>query len=307
MDAKKFFKKNIIIGIGLIFLGIVYSRFYNTYIDSGKAKFYSFNNLKNNSIKLVILGNSHTRWGIKSSKEDILNLALGSQNYYYDLKVLKQYSNKIQKNATVIIPISILSFYKSGEKELNNYIGILPKNELKNVSLKDYFLLKYFSGFFPITNLYKAKDYFIEIIKKKEIYKNFSGYPKDFNMNLRIKENKKGVKDHLMNRDIIQEKEFLELLEYIYINEWHIILITTPFSYLYNNEIERIEKEAFKVRIYNNIEEVEKKIGKKFIYFDYSHDKRFENKLEYFFDDDHLNEKGAEYFTNILLNDIGIN
>lgn len=63
-------------------------------------------------------------------------------------------------------------------------------------------------------------------------------------------------------------------------------------------------KNAFKERIYDNVEEIERILNKKFIYLDYSHDERFENNLEYFIDGDHLNEKGAKYFTEILLEDL---
>ena len=39
-------------------------------------------------------------------------------------------------------------------------------------------------------------------------------------------------------------------------------------------------------------------------YYDYSHDERFETNLQYFGDADHLNPKGAIYFTNLLLEEI---
>lgn len=100
------------------------------------------------------------------------------------------------------------------------------------------------------------------------------------------------------------EKDFINLITYIESKKWNYVLITTPFSYLYNENIEKYQKGAFKERIYDNIKEVEKRLEKKFVYLDYSHDSRFENNLEYFFDDDHLNEKGAKYFTEILLEDL---
>ena len=39
-------------------------------------------------------------------------------------------------------------------------------------------------------------------------------------------------------------------------------------------------------------------------YYDYSHDDRFYNNLDYFSDSDHLNEEGAAYFTDILWNEV---
>lgn len=95
-----------------------------------------------------------------------------------------------------------------------------------------------------------------------------------------------------------------EILNFCEEKNFKPILISTPQTYLYN---EQIGEENYQERIYDNIKEVENKMNKKYLYLDYSHDKRFINNLEYFSDDDHLNEKGAEYFTQILLNDLRIN
>ena len=72
----------------------------------------------------------------------------------------------------------------------------------------------------------------------------------------------------------------------------------------YTDELERIENNIFENKIYKNLEKVEEIQEKKYIFLDYSHDKRFKNSADYFMDDDHLNEKGAEHFTEILLRDI---
>ncbi|MGL5903203.1 MAG: hypothetical protein ACRCZO_11005, partial [Cetobacterium sp.] len=79
------------------------------------------------------------------------------------------------------------------------------------------------------------------------------------------------------------------------------ILVTTPQTYLYN---ERIGKNNYEERIYSKIRKINELFENKLIYLDYSHDERFENNLDLFYDDDHLNKKGAEIFTKIVLEDL---
>lgn len=304
ITVKKFILLNLLVSFLILISMYFISKFYMGYIDSGRAKFYIYETSKEKSKNIVILGNSHTRWGIKSDNEEIMNLALGSQSYFYDLRLLKKYSSKIKDEAIIIIPVSILSFYQENNEIVDNYIGILPRKELLEIENKEYYLKNNFLAFFPITNLYKIKDYMSTNFKNYKFEKELYGYPKDFDTELRLKENKKTVEGHLKIKEKKQEKVFNELLTYIYKKNWIPILVTTPFSYLYNEGIEKIDANAYEDRIYKNIEELEKIFNKDFIYLDYSHDKRFENNLEYFFDDDHLNEKGAEYFTRILIEDI---
>ncbi len=105
------------------------------------------------------------------------------------------------------------------------------------------------------------------------------------------KESIKTVKDHMTPKEVIAKEELKKILTYIENEKWQAIFITTPFTQIYNQNIENIDRDAYKIRIYDNIKEIEKEMNKKYLYLDYSHDKRFENNLEYFYDDDHLNKK----------------
>lgn len=235
-----------------------------------------------------------------------MNLALSSQSLYYDLQLIKKYENRIKENAIVIIPISIFSFYSHFNEEINKrYVHLLEKKNILGIDNKTYFLTKNFSILYPPTTMFeklrnlKNNDTLILGIRKS----------KNLKLEERKRESISTVQGHLgiFNKEYSvknAEKDFINLITYIESKKWNYVLITTPFSYLYNENIEKYQKGAFKERIYDNIKEVEKKLGTKFIYLDYSHDSRFENNLEYFFDDDHLNEKGAKYFTEILLKDL---
>ena len=173
---------------------------------------------------------------------------------------------------------------------------------------KEYFLGKYFSVTQPFTKLNKILKYVLVSIKKRKFDKMYIIYPKE----LPLEEKRKaaitaslshlGINDARYNNDknigINQLKSILNFCEE---KGFRPILISTPQTSFYNKQI---GDENYHKRIYDNIKKVEIQLNKKYLYLDYSHDKRFVNNLEYFMDSDHLNEKGAEYFTEILLFDL---
>lgn len=255
-------------------------------------------------LKIVNLGSSHGFYDIKYPKDiNGYNLALDSQNLYYDWKILKQYKNNLEEKAVVIIPISIFSFY--GDKDLGDidlnerYYNFLNWNDIYLGNRYKDFLIKKFYAFYDGKALVKTLIYIINSLKDGKLeYKELKWPNKKLTLEEKIKEAEKTTKRHMRRTEVHMEyiKNILELCKE---NNLVSVLITTPQSYLYN---ERIEDKQYKERIYDKIKSLKKEYS--FIYLDYSRDKRFENNLELFYDDDHLNEKGAEYFTDILLNDI---
>lgn len=301
MKIKKYIKYNIFIMAILIVVLLYLSNYYNKNLDNGIKKFKIYEKLNEKSVSIVNVGSSHGMLGIISNSNNIMNLANSAQNYYYDLKLLKKYSDKIEEDAIVIIPVSIFSFYNREQNTIDkNYIKILEFKDIKNISKKDYLLEKYLSAVFPINNLgrilqssFLVSKKEVEIISEEERKK---GVSKIVNYHLGIN----GSKIYSIKNS---EEDFKELLLYIKSKAWTPILITTPFTYIYNDEIERVYKEAYDERIYKNIEIATKELGD-ILYLDYSQDERFINNLDYFSDSDHLNKRGAEYFTQILLSDI---
>lgn len=309
MKLKKYNILNLIIYFIILIFLYVLSVFYNSHINLGTTKFFKYNLYEEKSVSIVNLGSSHGFYGIKYSDDKAMNLAKDSQIIYYDLKLLQKYSSKIKDDAVIIIPISIFSFYSNDNDEINkNYINLLPFKKIKNIELKEYVMGKNFSILYPPTRIIET----IKFIREKGIYqKVFYTERADLEKNKLEEESKETVKRHLdkeRNEDgkLIKkaEDDIYNLIDFINENNWKIVFITTPFSYFYNQGIENIDSNAYKERIYDNIKNLEAKYNKKYLYLDYSHDERFEKNLEYFFDDDHLNEKGAEYFTGILLKDI---
>lgn len=186
MNLKKFTILNISTTILILVVSYLLSYYDSHYIDDTKKRLYLYENIQDKSIKIVNLGSSHGRYGIKYGEQDKLNLASNAQIFYYDFQLLKKYEDKISEGAIVIIPISIISFYNQAEKNLDkNYSGILEKNKLVNIDNLTYFLQKYFSIYFPPqklltliknfkTNKFLIADGYHEITLELEVMKEES-------------------------------------------------------------------------------------------------------------------------------------
>ena len=306
---KQFLKINLI--LSFLLLGILYffSYLWINYFDENSSKFLRLNQEKSfYELKIVNLGSSHTKYGIKYPKDiNGYNFALSAQTFYYDNKILKKYSNKLKENCIVIIPISIFSFYAGMDTENidENYIFILEKKDILHLKNKEYFLLKYFSATQPLSRLYKTFFNIIDVLKNRNLNKFEVIYHNNFTLLEMKNDSIEAVERHLKNSSLennyISIQQVIEILKFLEEKKYIPIFITTPTTYLFN---EQMGIKNFEKRIYNNIKEVEKQMGKKYLYLDYSHDQRFEKNIEYFMDSDHLNENGAEYFTEILLEDI---
>ena len=306
---KKFVIYNII--LSLILINILYglSWIWANYIESTSVKFLDLERKNTKNLKIVNIGSSHTTYGIKYP-ENIkgYNLGLSSQVFYYDFEILKKYYNRFDEDCVIIIPISIFSFNNGLNQHISSYIKFLDRSIFKDITRNEYILQKYFSVTQPIVTIPETLKYIIVSLKNRKFNKKYIIYGD----NLSFEEKQKAAIEtkslHLgfVYKENYHDKsiginQLINILNFCEEKNFKPILISTPQTYLYN---EQMGEKNYKERIYNNIKEVEKQIGKKYLYLDYSHDKRFINNLEYFSDDDHLNEKGAEYFTKILLNDI---
>lgn len=304
---KKYIYRNTFLSILLIGSLYIISWMNNNFFDEERVKFIEYNKLEKNSVNIVSLGSSHGKFGLNLWEKDELNLGTNSQNFYYDLKLVQKYEKKIKKEAVVIVPVSIFSFYNNYDSDKDTrYVIPLKRKELQNnfLNKKEYFFRKYFSAVFPITNFFKIIKYFL----KNGINKNYVEYPENLILEKKIKDAQESGRRHIGIDSIYNkknaDKDFINLIEYLLKKEYKIIIITTPLTSFYIEEIEKIDKNIFEKRIYHNLDKILNGLNQNIFYFDYSHDSRIINNMEYFFDGNHLNKKGAEYFTEILLRDI---
>lgn len=309
MRIKKFVISNITLSIILITVLYGLSWFYINYVNDRTVKFMEYNKLSDNSVDIVTLGSSHGKFGIKLDKKNQMSLSLESQRFYYDFKMLEKYEKKLKEGAVIIIPLSIFSFYENEEffngETYKNYINLLRKNDIrKKIKNSEYFLTRNFSILYPPSRLIETLKYLL----KEKMKKNYIYYGK----NLRGAELKKAALETAKGHSTGLKEEYKKnginslnnILNYSHKRKYRAIFVVTPYWYWYTDELERIEKNIFENKIYKNLKKIEELQKREYIFLDYSHDKRFINNEEFFMDDDHLNEKGAEYFTEILLKDI---
>ncbi|MEH1739350.1 hypothetical protein V6948_04030 [Fusobacterium varium] len=310
MEKQKIFFWINISFIGLL-LGIIFllSQFDMRFVNQDTVKFYELKK-RNIKLKIINLGSSHTSYGIKYPSElEAWNLALPAQLYFSDYQILKQYLNKLNKKCIVIIPVSLFSFSNNiKDYPIDRYIYILNRKNFTEMSKKnlnniEYFLKRNVPILFQGQRIISIIKYIYKSIKKGKFEKQFVEYPRTLTK-LENKEKTEFSINAMLNgydNSNSEVRTLIKILEYIESKEYIPVLITTPYTYFYN---EKIGKNTFQRNIYDNIEYINKNFNKNFLYLDYSHDKRFENNFEYFRDSNHLNEKGAEYFTEILLEDL---
>ena len=309
MKIKKFVIVNVILSIFLISSLYGLSWFYINYVNDRTVKFMEYNKLPDNSVDMVSLGSSHGKYGLNLWEKDQMNLGLEQQGFYYGLKLLKKYENKIKEGAIVIIPISIFSFDEgndfSKDETYKNYVNLLNKKDIRReLKESEYILTRKFSVIYPPSRLLEVIRYLKE---NKNIKRNMIKYGNNIRgkaLEIEAKKADSHIKGFKEENAINGMDRLLEILEYNEKREYISILCIVPTYYLYNEEIEKVDKDIFYNRITKNIKNVEKRLKRSYVFLDYSHDKRFENNIDYFMDDDHLNENGAEYFTKILLKDI---
>lgn len=313
MKIKKFVISNIILSIVLISALYGLSWVYINYVNDRTVKFMEYNKLPDNSVDIVALGSSHGKYGIKFDKKNQINLGVEQQGMYYNWKILEKYERKIKNGATIIIPISIFSFFEnndySKDETYKNYINLLDKSDIKkDLKNSEYFFCKNFSILYPPARIYETLNWLLECLANKKINKNRIAYGANF----KEEEMKKNAIEAAVSHTISTKKEFaingenalLNLLKYAETKNYKIIFINPPYWYEYIDELEKIEKNIFENKIYSNIKKVEKIKNKKYIFLDYTKNEKYTKNIIYFRDSNHLNEKGAEYFTKILLNDV---
>lgn len=306
MKIRKFVTINIILSIFLVSSLYGLSWFYINYVNDRTVKFMEYNKLPDNSVDIVSLGSSHGKFGLNLWEKNQMNLGLESQDFYYSFEMLKKYEKKIKKSSIIIIPISIFSFYEENEDRIyKNYINLLEKKNIKkDLKSSEFFLTKKISIIYPPARLLETIKYFF----REHFKKNYITYEKNLRGERLTKEaigTAKGhVKSSMLGYEVNGINSLNGILNYSKLKNYKIIFIITPYWHEYTDELENIERNIFENKIYKNLKEAEKTQKKKYIFLDYSLDERFKNNVEYFMDDDHLNEKGAKYFTEILLNDI---
>lgn len=264
------------------------------------------------NIQITNIGSSHGAYDFDYSKMteqgySCFNFANTSQTYDYDYALLKEYGNYILPDSVLFIPVSYFSFnnevINDTEKEAlsTRYYRILsPENmpdydpyvDLVTCRLpilsagKD--ITKLFAKWFPgLQSLsiiaYAAEDTGINV-------EEFAARASD-----RYSRHFDNKEEYFMPERI---EELYDIIAYCREHDITPVLITTPFSSYYYDQVSAEFLEEFR----STVATVASDTGVN--YYDYSHDERFRDNLSLFSDSDHLNEDGARYFMEILTDEV---
>lgn len=252
------------------------------------------------------LGSSHGAYDFSYDKimgrgYTCFNFANTSQSYNYDYAVLKEYGHYMTDNSVLFIPVSYFSFnnevINSTEAEamsIRYYHFLSPRN------IPDYDLyVDIVTTRLPILS---AGEDILQLFPRLNTVLTAHAA----NDGIDVEEFARRAQDrysrHFDNKSELFLQERIDNLYDIinYCEEHNItpVLITTPYSKYYVDLVSQDFLREF-YAVINTIS-----FGTGVNYYDYSHDERFYENLEYFSDSDHLNEAGAAYFTDILWDEV---
>lgn len=275
----------------------------NKYLDI--AKFTTFG-IQVQEVQIGNLGSSH---GLYDFNYDALtqrgcqcfNFANTSQSYNYDYALLKEYGGYLTKDSILFIPVSYFSFndevVNDTEREAMSirYYHCLSPENIPDYDLYTDIVANKFPilsagedilKLFPKLNLsliaFAAEDTIDEAAfanRAKERYSRHFDNKEEYFMPERI-------------------ENLYEIIAYCKEHEITPVLITTPFSKYYRDLV----SEEFLREFEDVITGIANDTGVN--YYDYSYDARFRDNLAYFMDADHLNDEGAAYFMEILMEEV---
>jgi hypothetical protein len=248
-----------------------------------------------NEIQTLILGNSHTFYGVNPEfiSEKSFNAAMVSQSLDYDYKILKKYNENWGNLKTIVIPISYHSLFGNLEngieywriKNYNIYYDMYDGGELKN-------LTEILSTPFR-SNISRVIDYYI--IDKKPRISNFGWGVNQVQLipfNLEEK-GRKAAERHTKESDELLETNLKIIQNIISLAEqynWNILFVTPPAHITYRKylNLDQLNLTIEKITNLTNLSENAK-------YYNFIDSPEFSQ--EDFYDSDHLNAKGAKKFT----------
>lgn len=253
-----------------------------------------------NDVETLVLGNSHTYYGIqpKYLKGNAFNLANPSQLLEHDFFLLKYWSDKYVKLKTVILPISYFTLFANDiESYRCRYYRIYMDCDL----YPSYSFSYNFEIADPKTALFKFSKFIFGINEEVDWFcDKYGNEAFNFTSNRMVNWNKndkrfaasaKTWKYTQKNYRILED-----IIKFCKDRDINLVLITTPCWHTYCSYL----KERQLKKMYSMIHELQRKY--KFLYFDYLQDKRF--TANDFFNGSHLSELGEIKFTKILDEDI---
>ncbi|MBQ7753432.1 MAG: hypothetical protein IJR80_07230 [Treponema sp.] len=266
---------------------------------------YKFNNIPND-IELSNIGSSHTVYAMKYDfvpEIKTFNFGLAAQPYFYDYQLLNKFKNHLIKQAVILIPISYFGITQEEQYSLfrKRYYRILTRSEMDYYSFKEYLLYSKY----PILSAGMNKTRLFRDIKQEQMSPFYNrttslnghelyDYCLQKHNDWTTKDNGKTGYEH----NILAVSKIIDLC---YSNSFIPVLITTPITDVLNDIYEEDGDffptfEQFTTDLCNKYPDL--------LYLDYSRSEEFSHNHELFADGDHLNNFGAEKFTQTVVNEL---
>lgn len=309
-DVLRFTLKCILIPAAAIFLIYCLNKPYrhidaNKYLDVSKFStlraFYT-------EVQIGNIGSSHGAYNfdytpLTERGYSCFNFANASQSFNYDYAILKEYGHYLTSGSVLFIPVSYFSF--------NN--EVINASEAQALSVRYYHCLSpenvpdYDPYIDLITNKFPVLSAGEDILKIfPDLKLSLTVFANENNAEINIEEFAARAKDrysrHFDNKDeyFLEERitDLYDIINYCKEHEITPVLITTPFSIYYTELISEEFLQEFDKTVRRIATDTDVS------YYDYSNDERFRDNLTYFADSDHLNEKGCEYFMQVLLEEV---
>lgn len=307
-DILRFTLKCILIPAAAILLIILLNKPYQKYDEQKYMDIVKFDMLGREYWEIHIgnLGSSHGAYDFNYDAMSqygyiCFNFANTSQTYDYDYAILQEYGQYMETNSVLFIPVSYFSF----------------NNEVVNETEKQAMTVRYYHFLSP-ENI-PDYDPYVDLVTNKlpilsageELFKIIP----NLNPSLLAHAADDGISEEEFARRATErfsrhfdkkEEYFLPeridelyaIIAYCQENEITPVLITTPFSKYYRD----LASDEFLQEFHDTVTTIAANTGVS--YYDYSNDERFRDNLDYFSDSDHLNEQGAQYFMQILMQEI---
>ena len=292
----KKFIKSLILFFMPVMLFMLFAEILCRHIPNSYSYKANYLNTHGKEIETLILGNSHTFYGIEPDmfSSGAFNAAHVSQTFDLDYAILQKYSDKLSNLKTVIIPVSYFSLFEKLELDVEKW------------RLKDYFI--YYDLNVPLSFIDRFEIFSKGNIEnfKNRVLKNTPGITESgrwiCGQKADLQESGKiAAKRHTIERDTAQmmfpemQGYLKDIMEFCQKKNYKVILLTMPAWHTYMENVDAWQWQ----KTLETVQALEKKYENAH-YFNFMADSQF--FADDFCDGDHLNSQGAEKISRMLGN-----
>lgn len=297
---------------GLLHMGGIAYKQTNTYQNLERTEQTDVFREMPERIDIAVFGSSHGREDFKGAPEGavMFNFALSSQTPEYDLRLLRQYQDRIRPGALVVLTVSpMYPFYQQTEENFDKlqprYYRILPP---WNMVRPDWgYALRLWVSPLLTEDYIKVANAFLHPEPLIPTYDERRASARLQTEDL-PKEKERIHKNHIAPDSTAFPEEspamadaYREMLALCREKGWKAVLVTPPYTAEYLECYEEYSPDFFPV-LERFMAGLEEEYGSPWL--DYSRNAAFSRNYELFADIDHLTLEGAEEFNKRFFKDV---